>query len=852
MSLGSDDGGAVAVKFDAVAMDFRDPVAAQGELSGGKGANLALLTQRGFAVPPGFIVSANAYREFTASAAAAGLLTAVERFSYDDPARLASQARELRERLTALPLPANVEREVRTRLERFPARSAFSVRSSSTFEDLAGAAFAGQHDTFLNCVGVERVLERVRDCFVSLWQDRAVAYRHQRGFEQRAAAMAVVVQQMVRAEVAGVGFTINPVNGRLDEMLINANYGLGESVVSGEGEIDQFVLAKADGEVRSSSIGRKSHRVVAAADGVVNEALDARAASQPCLAPAALRELAALMRDVEKSYQFPQDIEWALAGGRFHLLQSRPVTAIPPRWTRDESAERFPNAITPLAWDFVEEGFHRSLNHSFRLMGYPPFNGKWFGVQGHYIYGNQNAVDIYGGRAPLAVRSIADLKEQLPKLAQQFAWVQELPVEWSRELDHYLLRIGEFMAEPLHDKSLRQVWDFVQEVNQLGTQYFLPNIAISLTQRVLYRVLHGLLAMMLDDAQAAARAFDALLAWCETKTGVINRELYQIAALVRADPALAQLLKSTDSRRLLAQDLAAAHPAFWSRLQKFLRDHGHRETDFDPYVPTWVEAPWVVLDNLRMMVDLPESLDPRDREYELKAQMQRTEFELLSRLPAELHFFFNELLRLARTYTSLDDLEHYQTTRLTLPLRKGLRELGHRLERRGVVREPMDVFFARLSELDAAIRSDRDEGWTALAKAIAREKQAYLEHRAAPPAWVLGESSPGRAAAGDLSGLAGSPGTAEGEVFLVLSPEDFPRFPKGAVLVARTTNPAWTPLFYSACAVVTESGGPLSHGAVTAREMQIPAVMSVHGVLEQLKNGQRVRVDGSAGRVTLL
>lgn len=834
----------------SLVFEFGDAVAVQGDISGGKGANLALLTQRGFAVPPGFIISALAYREFTSGAAE--LLTAVDRFSFDEPTRLAAQARELRERLGRLPLPTEVERQVRALIARFPAGSAFSVRSSSTFEDLAGAAFAGQHDTFLNCVGEQRVIERVRDCFLSLWQDRAVLYRHQRGFDQRAAAMAVVVQEMVRAEVAGVGFTINPVNGRLDEIVINANYGLGESVVSGEGEVDQFVLAKADGAIRSSSIGHKSHRVVAAADGVVSEALDAKAAAQPCLSPTALGELASLMREVEKSYQFPQDIEWAIAGRQISLLQSRPVTAIPPRWTRDESAERFPNAITPLAWDFVEEGFHRSLNHSFQLMGYPPFNGKWFGVHGHYIYGNQNAVEIYGGRAPLAIQSVADLQEQLPKLAQQFAWVQELPVEWSRDLDHYLLRIGEFMAEPLHDKTLQQVWAFVQEVNQLGTQYFLPNIAISLTQRALYRVLHGLLAMMLRDTQAAARAFDAVLAWCETKTGVINKELYHIAAMVRADAALAPLLKGTDSRKLLEQDLATAHPAFWSRFQIFLRDHGHRETDFDPYVPTWVEAPWVVLDNLRMMVDLPESLNPREKERELKIRMQRTEFELLSRIPAELHFFFHELLRLARTYTSLDDLEHYQTTRLTLPMRKGLRELGHRLERRGVVREPMDVFFARLNALDAAVRNDRDEEWTALAKAIAQEKQAYLEHCTAQPAWALGEAAPKKAAAGGLTGLAGSPGTAEGEVFLVLSPEDFPRFPKGAVLVARTTNPAWTPLFYSACAVITESGGPLSHGAVTAREMQIPAVMSVHGVLEQLKNGQRVRVDGAAGSVTLL
>jgi pyruvate,water dikinase len=834
----------------SVVLEFGSPLSADGELSGGKGANLALLTQRGFDVPPGFIVSALAYREFMAGARAE--LQAIDRFDYDAPATLAEQARALRAELVKLPLPPEVEAQVRRLHAGFPAGTAVSVRSSSTFEDLAGAAFAGQHDTYLNCVGVERVLARVRDCFVSLWQDRAILYRHQRGFDQRAAAMAVVVQQMVQAEVAGVGFTVNPVTGRLDEMLVNANYGLGESVVSGEGEIDQYVLDKAGGALRSSSIGRKSHRVVSAADGVKTEALDEAQALRPCLGPDLLAKLATLMRDVEKSYQFPQDIEWAVASGRLHLLQSRPVTAIPPRWTRDESAERFPNAITPLAWDFVEEGFHRSLNHSFRLMGYPAFNGKWFGVHGHYIYGNQNAVEIYGGRAPVAIGSLRDLQVQMPKLAQEFAWVQELPVEWSRELDHYLLRIGEFMAEPLADKSLKEVWAFVQAVNGLGSEYFLPNIAISITQRVLYRLLHGLLTMMLKDKEAATQAFDALLAWCDTKTGVVNKELYQMAAIVRGQSELAAVLNGNDSRTIVDRKLLDAFPEFSARFAKFLRDHGHRETDFDPYVPTWVEAPWVVLDNLRLMVQAPDTASPRDKERELKIRMQKAEFDLLSKIPPALHFFFNEMLRLARTYTSLDDLEHYQTTRLTLPMRKGLRELGHRLVRRGVLKEPMDVFFARLKDLDAAIASDDDTRWDALAAAIAAEKQAYLGDRDTPPQWVLGQSAAPEGAREGLSGLPGSPGVAEGPVYVVLSPEDFPHFPKGAVLVARTTNPAWTPLFYSACAVVTESGGPLSHGAVTAREMQIPAVMSVHGVLSALKNGQRVRVDGAAGTVIAL
>ena len=132
-------------------------------------------------------------------------------------------------------------------------------------------------------------------------------------------------------------------------------------------------------------------------------------------------------------------------------------------------------------------------------------------------------------------------------------------------------------------------------------------------------------------------------------------------------------------------------------------------------------------------------------------------------------------------------------------------------------------------------------------------KAAYAQHVATEPPWVYGELAAENAADdGALRGLPGSPGVAEGPVFRVLSVEDFPRFPAGAVLLARTTNPAWTPLFYSACAVVTESGGPLSHGAVTAREIGLPAVMAVRGVLRELEDGARVRVNGTAGTVQLL
>ncbi len=829
---------------------FQEPLATRLELSGGKGSNLSILTQRGFPVPPGFIVTAPVYRDFIAGGRE--ILREVNQLPFHDAGRLRRESEKLRGELDRLSLPRAAVEEVRERLSQFPVSQAFSVRSSSTMEDLASAAFAGQHETYLNCSGPEQILQKIKACFLSLWFDRAIAYRHQQGFDHSLAAMAVVVQQMVQCEVAGVAFSINPVSGDLTEIIVDANFGLGESVVSGEGEVDHFAIDRNTRKVRSANIARKSRKVVGVAGGTQEVHLSQAEGARACLNDEQLAQLTDLLLRIESSYSFPQDIEWGFAGGKLYLLQSRPITTIPPRWTRDESAERFPNVISPLIWDFVESGFHRSLNFSFRLMGFPPFNGKWFSMHGHYIYGNQNAVELYGRRAPFHIQTLEELIAAIPGLREEFRWVQELPVTWARDLDFYLISIGKFMTEPLAEKSLREVWDFVREVNEHGANYFLPNIAISITHSTLYRLLHRLLQMGFG-METADSLFDRLMAYCETKTGAINKELFELATMIRARPELEKVLNDRNSREVIEQNMLERCPEFRSRLEKLLRDHGHREVDFDAYSPPWLELPWVVLDNVRLILQSPMESSPSAKERELKMRMQQAELELFQKLPSSLQFFFAEILRLARAYTSLDDLEHYQTTRLTLPLRRGLRELGERLVKRGVLKEPMDIFFARSEEIDKAIARDDAAGWNEFKESVCGQKQAYEVDKARKPEWILGEKKADGQTSGDcLSGLAGSSGQAEGPVFLVLSPDDFAKFPKGAVLVARTTNPTWTPLFYSAVAVVTESGGPLSHGAVTAREMRIPAVMSVKESLSRLKNGQRVRVDGTQGKVYLM
>ncbi|BCU78835.1 PEP/pyruvate-binding domain-containing protein [Luteolibacter sp. LG18] len=813
-----------------------DDLASQSALTGGKGSRLASLHQQGFPVPNALLVTAAAYEAFVRSVPDLGGLIG----NLDLP----GGREQLVGELSRQPLPDGLAALLREALAIF-GYDAVAVRSSSTLEDLAEAAFAGQHETYLNVRGIDAIVEKVRQCFLSLWNERATSYRSQRGFDHRRATMAVVIQRLIPCDTAGVAFSLDPVTGDPKRILIDANHGLGESVVGGETPVDHWVLDRETLKATECVIALKQHKTVATAQGVRNEALENDAASLPCLDQGALEQIARLVMNVERKARFPQDIEWGFANGKLWLLQARAITTLPPRWTRDESAERFPNPMTPLTWEFVSVGFHQSLEWSLKLMGLPPCTGKWFADFDHYIYGNQNLVEMYCRRMPFDLGGLDDLESLVPRLREEFRWVQQLPVDWMRDLDSYLIGIGQATATDIASFDDRELWEHIQSLVRHGSEYFRPNIAISITHGMLCRLLHRLVSLVVPEPEVPAM-FQSLLAWGNTKTSQINRELSELAVLIRKEPTLAEAIRGSESKEFLRNDIHI-HPDFNRRFERFIVDHGHRETDFDMYQPPWGDAPWVVIDNLRGM--LRGEVDGHEAERAAKIAAHQAEQRLLALVPDRWSFFYSEILRLARLYTQIDDLEHYQTTRLNLPLRRAIAHLGERFHQCGLIDDPMDLFFAQVGEITALV-TDGDERIPGILRS---RKLSYEAACRREPTWNLGEEvSAIETAAEVLQGLPGSPGTAEGIIHHVRGPEDFAGFPEGAILVSRTTNPAWTPLFHVAAAVITESGGPLSHGAVTARELGIPAVMSVHRCLAKLPAGTRVRVDGLRGRVSLV
>jgi pyruvate,water dikinase len=788
-----------------ILLPFTDPLAQQVDLTGGKGASLARSTAAGFPVPPGVIVSAEAYRRWTSGHA----------------------------------LPAEVTHEVRSWLATQPPGLTYAVRSSATAEDGTQHAFAGQHETFLN-VPPAAVPEKILECWLSRDGDRAVTYRRQAGLRDEDVLMAVVIQVMVPADCAGVGFCLDPIQGRADVFSIDACFGVGETVVSGSYITDNFLISRETGGIVSAHLGHKERYLGLGAHGTEERA--APDPDVPACSPRQLADLAALLRKIEQHYAYPQDIEWAFHQDRLYLLQSRPITRLPEHWTREESAERFPNPVSRLNWELAEEGFHRSLQYSLARMGLPAYRGKWFARFDQFIYGQQTAVELYGRLARQLIPDLspANLASSLALIREKFAWVVDLPSLWWRDFDTYLLQVGAIESLP-PPTSVASAWDRVRHLQRVGSDYFLPNIAISITQRTLTQLLLHILQSVAGREQGAALHAD-VLAWCDTKTARVNQDLWELAQLIRQGSFRAVLV-DRGGEALLAGNWAKEQPGARAALEHILTVHGHREWDFDPYVAPWRETPGLVLEMVRGMVD--RDVSPNHEGRAARIRMQEAEVLVMSRCPPAARFFLSELIRLARTYTSLDDIEHYQTLRLNLPMRRTLRELGTFFVERRTLDEPLDIAFASCALIESFIAGRCSE--TDLGAEVKAEKARYRTAYGTDP--VQDRSAPSEAPVGVLQGVPGSPGMATGIVQHVRSQNDFAAFRTGSILVARTTNPAWTPLFFRAAGVITESGGPLSHGAVTAREIGIPAVMAVPNAFKTLPDGSQVTINGTEGRV---
>ena len=819
-------------------------------LAGGKGANLGELVQAGFDVPPGFIITTAAYDLMLPDNA----WQTQEHGHPEDLELMLRSAKKIRENLDQIPIPAMLVQEI-TGAYRKLGSLPVAVRSSATAEDLPGAAFAGQQETFLNIQGEAALLAAVKACWASLWSERAVVYRARQKINPQTVKLAVVVQKMVPADAAGVMFSANPISGARDEIVIDASPGLGEAVVAGLVTPDHFILEKRDGRVKEQHLGKRelfirqkagggTEQIVPAEDGTVGAALPA----------AAMRRLAKLGAAIERHYTTPQDIEWAWINdgtktGEFLILQARPMTALPePLKIKVKGpmsmvlpmlAEMWPVRPYPLDMSTFTGAVERAVGNFLVVMlgkSAPDPDQALVEADGVVVCFQPPEVRPSAGMLVTAGRTFWRTRHNDPskwaldpRLAEALREGQK-----QNELDPATLSWSENIT------VIHQSLALIPRVMQLREVYF-PQAILGL----------GSLWLLVTLARRKA-CLGVLLGGVETKTTETNRALQDLAAQIHADRGLSNLFSHRQAEEILP-GLAGFEggQAFLKSFEQFMAEYGHRETALTISAGAWQDQPQIVLEILKAQ----STADPREPDSYQAWKRVRDELlndSILGSWP--VRGLFLKALKNGRALFQIREDTHFYATLAQPPIRRVALELGARLKAANLLDTSEAVFHLRLDELEGLGQPWPPSDQTrARIRNLVAQRQAKRESLSGKPMIdprllaITTRAYPGEDVL--LSGSSGSPGVASGPARIVRDSSEFGKLQPGDVLVAPVTNPAWTPLFLHAAAVVVDTGSAASHAAIVAREYGVPAVMGTLNGTKQLKDGQWIRVDGSRGLV---
>ena len=873
--------------------------------AGGKGANLAALVRAGFPVPDGFIVSTSAYRLFVeindlqteiierSSAIAAGDMAAFER---------ASTA--IRKRFAKRTMPAEVAQAIlsaATALQDGPV----AVRSSATAEDLPDASFAGQQDTYLNVRGEGALLDAVQRCWSSLWTARAIAYRAQQEIPSADVSLAVVVQEMVPAVASGVLFTVNPINGKTDEMVVNATWGLGEALVAGQVTPDTLVVDKASGKIRQVAIGDKKVMTAATAEGTEEIEVAQEQRARQSVSADQVAELARLALSIELHFGTPQDIEWAIADGTAHILQSRPVTALPTtsssteapgddawppsfdgdaqpfdQWTQMDVGERWPEPVTPLTWSVwlpvtqenmarsdtiaaLKEPYVEQIQWARRVFGRVYFNE---GAMAHILsdgYGMPASImaATMGGQAEVAPEQDRWQWSKLLRRGPRLAWTS---LRWEGRIKAFEKRftqidrwVDDFMQTDAGHLSDNEIWQAAQGPWRARLMDAMDDhVIVTSSSSTSFGMVESLCGRWLQDKQVTYTLITGL-------TGVIAAEmvpaLWQMARTL-GDLGLDRIVLEHDPVDALARLRAepSAEP-FLHLLDGFLLRHGHRcMIEAELLHPRWAEAPELVLGSVASYLRVGTEQDQSAAEARQRAEREEATRRAQEKLGLfRRRFFLSSLERAQRLVRLRDNGQHY-LVKLLLPIRRLYATLAERWAERDWLRAPDDFFFLVIPEIEAVLKAGDPAGTGLDLKHITSERRTAYDHwfGVAIPEVLDADGRPviADADAADrdvLPGVAASAGQITGVARVIRQARDAVNLEPGQILVTRATDPGWTPVFSVIGGLVLEVGGQLSHGAIVAREYGLPAVLNVPDATRRIEDGQTITVDGSAGRVSI-
>lgn len=809
-------------------------------LAGGKGANLGEMTSANINVPSGFVITSDGYRDFLKENSIDIFIENEIKKSGNDEKVLLSISEHLRNKIKSGKFPKLLENTIRQKYFSLGDNVRVAVRSSATAEDLPDASFAGQQETYLNVQGIESVLNGVRNCYASLWGNRAVSYRLHQGYDQSSVSIAVVIQEMVESEKAGVLFTVNPVSKKENEMLINASYGLGESVVSGRVTADSYIVDK-NGEIIEVAIGSKETQFIYAEKNTVEVAVCDNDRKKRALNDKEILELIKSCLNIEKHYKMPMDIEWAIKDDEVYILQARAITTLK-------------HSIDSLSEDNLVQKYtkDKKINKSTRKMmsfllekmpfAYRVLDFDYFTAINDQKVNILSEVGIVLPRNPIidddGIQTFSDTGKRINKNIFKFFKILRNMKDFNScyhkckdFMRIYKSKIEKIKCLNFENMTLEECKNFIED-----SYIFLQKLAYD-------RFKYALFPLVLNDKKftkiikkvnANYSSFDFY--WnLDNKTSAVTNDIYEMACEIRKNESLKRDVISGESYKELYEN----HDDFKDITDKFMRDNGFK-SDYNCYclsAKTFIEDPDRLINILRPILNTDESSD------EIK---QSKDFsELMIRLKEIYGHKFQDIekqIEYFRYFHVVREETQYIWETLFYYVRQCVKRINCIL----IGTEDYEIGIANLfykELLEAMNRGSLNE--SDKEKINRRNEKFPLAIKVWDASKLLIFETNGDV----LKGVSGSAGIVAGRVCIINNPKEFYKMKKGDILVCHLTDPEWTPLFKLASAVVADTGSALSHAAIVAREFNIPAVLGVGFATTKYKDGDMIQVDGNKGVV---
>lgn len=865
-------------------------------LVGGKGANLGEMTKAEFPVPFGFCVTTESYKEFIHYN---DLFEFIHQAVRDaKPENISETGQKIRSRINQAEIPTELNDAIVSAIRKVGIDNYYAVRSSATTEDSAFASFAGQQDTYLNIKGESSLINSIKDCWASLFTDRAILYRVQNKIEHEKVHMSVVVQKMVLPDIAGIMFTADPISGHRGIISIDASYGLGEALVSGHVSPDIYKFNKNSLQIENKTIADKKLAIVPVQGGGTRKVeITGEKSKNQVMADTQIVKLAKLGMEIEKHYGSPQDIEWCMEGGSLYIVQSRPITSLfplPEPVPKDKDLHAYislnhiqvmTDPISPLGLD-IFRNMITSSSEARRKSQY-----SFFPVAAGRIYADASAVlqskkarnaliSALSNMDSMSAGALSELVnrpdfERKIKKSKGIMWTAaKIAVPALVKIIYILLfkntegtvdYINNFIGQ--YEKKVEEAINNEKQgikrldaINEHGAfiHYFLkeiiPNLAPGLISLKLLEKMEKKLLGTNHYVNTISKGMEGNVT---TEMGLLTGDL---ADMIRKSPELIKEFENEDYRSLASRiNSLKEHDEFKKTFNFFMHKYGIRASgEIDIARERWVENPKPLAKTILSIVNTSREGLHR-QEYNALIQNAKMAAEEMVKEVEVKHGkvkakIIKRLIKVLRTNLPIREHHKFLMMRQMMIFKRALLEEARVLVEEGQLAEERDIFYVGMQELYKAIESG--ESLIGLVKQRKEEYEHFSKLKA--PRVMTSDGEEIKAVIkienlpeGALAGIPVSSGVIEGIAKVIIDPSK-DSLNKGEILVAPFTDPGWTPLFINAAGLVMEVGGQLTHGTVVAREYGIPAVVGIADATKLIKTGQKIRVDGNAGYVIVI